>query len=406
MDTAPQPRTNAVILASRMASSARLRQRRFELFPLDRIFTEVQGRIPGDATSPEGLSDLISSIGEVGILQPVLVEELPGGGGLRLVAGERRLRACRIGHVDQPDNPHYARIPAVVCPGPLGADERATWQLIENLAREDLQPGELAQALIFERCGVLAVRLEGEGFVPPVEAMALEDPVARWNALNKYRIESGQSKLGAPWGEVIRRLGIHLKEDKVEQIVRAFSQMDPEMAEEMDRECISLNARVHYLKLARSKEQAAGDLWQAVRSSGRGKLLYSAVMEIAAHPELGANEAIERAELKQQEANTARAEAALRAVSPRREPVLDDPEGAVASSDEPETPLQELERRDKVDAAVMARALDALSKLSTQLRTGKTVGQYDAGSLRLYLKELPGLVDAAEEGDMALATAV
>jgi ParB family chromosome partitioning protein len=41
----------------------------------------------------------------------------------------------------------------------LSEAERQTWQLVENLAREELQPGELAAALMFERCALLTVKL-------------------------------------------------------------------------------------------------------------------------------------------------------------------------------------------------------------------------------------------------------
>ena len=114
-------RVDPLALARRLESSERLRQRRFELLPLTgpaAAFTEVQGRAPGGSTSFEGLGELISSIASVGVLQPVLVEEMPGGRAHRLVSGERRLRACRRGAVLDPENPHFQAIPAVICPGP------------------------------------------------------------------------------------------------------------------------------------------------------------------------------------------------------------------------------------------------------------------------------------------------
>ncbi len=81
----------------------------------------------------------------------MLVEEIDPSDGthpaMKLAAGERRLRACRWGAVNRPDNPHFAALPAVVCPGPLPDEERRIWQLVENLARESLRPGELAAAV-------------------------------------------------------------------------------------------------------------------------------------------------------------------------------------------------------------------------------------------------------------------
>ncbi len=74
-------------LARRIGVSQRLQRRRFELLPLrgaGAVFTQVQARGPGESTAPAELADLISSIREIGLLQPVLVEELAdesGGGG-------------------------------------------------------------------------------------------------------------------------------------------------------------------------------------------------------------------------------------------------------------------------------------------------------------------------------------
>ena len=96
-------------LARRLTVSERLRRRRFEVLALsgpDAAFSEPQGRAPGPSTAPANLAELISSIATVGVLQPILVEELPGGQ-RRVVAGERRLRATRWGAV------HLSRQPAL-----------------------------------------------------------------------------------------------------------------------------------------------------------------------------------------------------------------------------------------------------------------------------------------------------
>jgi ParB family transcriptional regulator, chromosome partitioning protein len=83
----------------------------------------------------EGLAALAGSLSGRGVLQPVLVRPRPGGG-YELVAGERRWRAARIAGLDS--------IPAIV-------REREDAQalevaLIENMAREDLNPIEEARA--------------------------------------------------------------------------------------------------------------------------------------------------------------------------------------------------------------------------------------------------------------------
>lgn len=81
------------------------------------------------------LNALAGSLGERGVLQPVLVRPRPGGT-YELVAGERRWRAAQIAGLTE--------IPALVRP----RDDAATLELalIENMAREDLNPIEEARA--------------------------------------------------------------------------------------------------------------------------------------------------------------------------------------------------------------------------------------------------------------------
>ena len=83
----------------------------------------------------EALNALAGSLGEQGVLQPVLVRPKPGGT-YELVAGERRWRAAQIAGLSE--------IPALVRP----RDDAATLELalIENMAREDLNPIEEARA--------------------------------------------------------------------------------------------------------------------------------------------------------------------------------------------------------------------------------------------------------------------
>ncbi len=83
----------------------------------------------------QSLESLAGSLGERGVLQPVLVRPKPGGT-YELVAGERRWRAACIAGLQS--------IPAIV-------REREDIQalevaLVENMAREDLNPIEEARA--------------------------------------------------------------------------------------------------------------------------------------------------------------------------------------------------------------------------------------------------------------------
>jgi ParB family chromosome partitioning protein len=90
---------------------------------------------PRQTVDPAALEELVSSIKQAGLLQPVVVRRTNGGGGYELIAGERRLRACQqLG---------WERIPAVQ----RDADDRTllTLALIENLQRDDLSPVDEAR---------------------------------------------------------------------------------------------------------------------------------------------------------------------------------------------------------------------------------------------------------------------
>jgi ParB family chromosome partitioning protein len=83
----------------------------------------------------DALQALAGSLGERGVLQPVLVRPRPGGT-YELVAGERRWRAAKLAGL--------AVIPALV--RAREDAEALELALIENMAREDLNPIEEARA--------------------------------------------------------------------------------------------------------------------------------------------------------------------------------------------------------------------------------------------------------------------
>jgi ParB family transcriptional regulator, chromosome partitioning protein len=88
-------------------------------------------------TFEEGaLVALAESLKDRGMLQPVLVRPLPGGT-YELIAGERRWRAAQLAGIDS--------VPAMV--RPHDDAESLELALIENMAREDLNPLEAARAV-------------------------------------------------------------------------------------------------------------------------------------------------------------------------------------------------------------------------------------------------------------------
>lgn len=100
--------------------------------PLDRV--RPNPRQPRSMFDEEALESLAASIAEVGVLQPILVQDR--GDHYELIAGERRWRAARQAGLDQ--------IPVLV----RDADHRQSLEeaLVENLHRQDLNVLEEAAA--------------------------------------------------------------------------------------------------------------------------------------------------------------------------------------------------------------------------------------------------------------------
>ena len=100
--------------------------------PIERV--EPNPYQPRRAYDQAALEALAASIGEHGVIQPLVVR--PCAGGYQLIAGERRLRARQMAGL--------TRVPVVVR---QATDEQALLlALLENLQREDLNPLEEAKA--------------------------------------------------------------------------------------------------------------------------------------------------------------------------------------------------------------------------------------------------------------------
>ncbi len=110
---------------------------RFAELPLDAITPNPLQ--PRQHFDEQALDELVTSIREVGLLQPVVVREIgPGPEGARyeLVMGERRWRACREAGL--------ATVAAIV--RDTSDDDMLRDALLENLHRQELNPLEEAAA--------------------------------------------------------------------------------------------------------------------------------------------------------------------------------------------------------------------------------------------------------------------
>src|SRR5687767_5614508 len=91
---------------------------------------------PRRSFEEEPLVALAGSLKHRGVLQPVLVRPVPGGT-YELIAGERRWRAAQLAGLES--------LPAMV--RPHDDAESLELALIENMAREDLNPLDEARAV-------------------------------------------------------------------------------------------------------------------------------------------------------------------------------------------------------------------------------------------------------------------
>lgn len=93
-------------------------------------------RQPRTVFAEDALKELIGSIKEIGVLQPIVVRPNPAGPGFELIMGERRLRAATAAGLDA--------IPAII--RKTDDTDMLRDALVENLHRAELNPLEEAAA--------------------------------------------------------------------------------------------------------------------------------------------------------------------------------------------------------------------------------------------------------------------
>lgn len=89
---------------------------------------------PRGLITPESLNELVDSIREQGILEPLVVASTPAG--YQIIAGERRFRAAKLLDLKM--------VPVVI--KQTSPQQMLEMAIVENVQREDLNPIERAQA--------------------------------------------------------------------------------------------------------------------------------------------------------------------------------------------------------------------------------------------------------------------
>ncbi len=182
----------------------------------------------------EALMELADSISRHGILQPLLVRPLLGGG-YQIVAGERRWRAARMAGLTE--------VPAVI--RELDESQVMELALIENLQREDLSPLEEAQgyAALIDTYGFTQEEVaETVGKSRPAVTNALrlmKLPEEIRSMLEEGVLSAGHARalLALPEEEAMVALARQVKEKglsvrQVEELAKKASQMGKEEKKE------------------------------------------------------------------------------------------------------------------------------------------------------------------------------
>lgn len=161
---------------------------------------------PRRAIDEAQLGALAASIRSSGVMQPVIVRPIGGGGAARyeLVAGERRWRAAGIAGL--------AEIPAIV--RELSDAQAAEWALVENVQREDLNAMDRARALksLVERFGSTQsdlgarIGMDRSTIANLIRLTELEPEIAELIGKNRLSAGHGKALLGAPAGAARVRL--------------------------------------------------------------------------------------------------------------------------------------------------------------------------------------------------------
>ena len=114
----------------------------YELVPLDQIKPPTFGTNPRTDFTGPGFDELVNSIRQKGVIQPIVLRKNEKTETLELVCGERRVRASKI--VAKENGGKSTPIPAIV----RKLTEKEAWDImvIENIQRESLSPIEEARA--------------------------------------------------------------------------------------------------------------------------------------------------------------------------------------------------------------------------------------------------------------------
>lgn len=209
---------------------------------------------PRSLISADSLKDLVSSIKESGILQPLVVAKTPAG--YQLIAGERRWRAAKIAGLKV--------VPVLI--RETTAREMLEMAIVENVQREDLNPIERAQSFerLIEEFGLpvseIAKRIgKSDSYVSnTLRLLSLPDAIK--DGLMSGSISEGHARAIAGLGDVKIMVDAYKTILSENASVRRAEDLARRLKASADRKLHSRVERIHNEDL----DKIAADLAQAV----------------------------------------------------------------------------------------------------------------------------------------------
>ena len=209
---------------------------------------------PRKVFDPTALEELASSIAQHGVLQPISVRRQ--GSGYELIAGERRLRACRMVGLEE--------IPCILMT--MDEEQSGLLALVENLQRQDLDYMEeaegisrlmrlygLSQEQAARRLGksqsAIANKLRLLKHSPAVRDALRENRLSERHARALLKLPEEQERLEAIAVIVKRDLNVARTEEYIEERLRQTAQPRQGMRKFLVRDVrLFLNSVNHHLE--------------------------------------------------------------------------------------------------------------------------------------------------------------
>jgi ParB family chromosome partitioning protein len=244
--------------------------REYFLCPVDRIAR--QSDQPRKSYDKQALEQLVESIRERGVIQPLVVRRRGDGSGYELIAGERRWRAAQLAGL--------LEVPVVI--KDVTDAEAFEIALIENIQREDLNPLEEAvafqqmiddsgytQAEVAQRIGcdrtTVTNRLRLLGLPKAVKQLVLDGQLSEGHA--RAVLQAGKAQVVAALARKAVAEGLSVRE--TERRARALSKGGGSgAATRAARSKLSPQVR----SLVEKLQRALGARVKIVDKKGKGKL--------------------------------------------------------------------------------------------------------------------------------------